>query len=158
MQIHVVIAYGGEYEDRWSKNLKGFLTAERAAAFIEEEKASDQAFQALEKQLRDHCHAWFDAQGPEPDFGEYERPPRLPSDNKLITPEMRAERDHINAENQARIDKRNEFYNERSDRWLIEREQFLKLIGVEDITKFSTTGQSYFEPEGYRVDLIEVEE
>lgn len=97
--IYVVYAYGGEYEDKWEKVLKGFRSEEVAERFVlrcEQEHAADsQLRQELEEYVRTWCERNVMPQHPiSPKIKKW--PAGIRHDQ--ITAEMRAERDLVKAE------------------------------------------------------------
>lgn len=160
-KIYISVAYGGAYENAWETNMAASLDLSKIEELNTQQEARVRYLKGIQEQVdafiveRDN-NVCFDRDK------EYEKLldlPKMPSDNKLITKEMRQERERIRNEN-AEIAQRNsakymEFYNERNDAI----EAFARSIGFDEELPDGKKVQSFLYNEtdvSYRIDEVEM--
>lgn len=113
--VYLVVEYGGEYEDKWSTNVKAYYERAKAEQFIIDWKIEQESLERKAETLMSFRQQYVTDN---PKYIGYEHLEEIPRwkpgiAQTEITFEMRAERDEIKARNVER-DKRN---TEREDSW-----------------------------------------
>lgn len=117
-KIYIAVAFGGSYEDAWESNHVASLDQSKIVRYVEEQNARIARLKDVEGQLFTFT-VEYDKKNPfdRSQMEAQQEVPKWPSgiDQRLITKEMRAERDSIrafNAEVIARNHQRMMKYNE----------------------------------------------
>lgn len=154
--IFVVIRYYGEHYEQVISVLASSFDKAVAEEYIAEQQAEWQRHIDFETALHEHHKAW-DAATPTFDEEPMLDWPRwgtgIPQSS--ITPEMRAERERIKAENEA-INQRNSVKRQaREQLWIDEYRRYVDALDV-PADDSAPTGSTYFAPLSFRIKEIEV--
>lgn len=161
-KIYIVVESGGEYEDAWRGNLVAFNNRASAEAYIANSIAEHEKHAAQQKSLYEHFKAW-EAKVPPVDYTPYAsiKPPRWPSGikEKDITPEMRAERKRILAENIEKDQRYNEAMNARMALWYAEYVTYMERLDLTPLVTtnyYATIGSDHVEETDFSIEEIDL--
>jgi hypothetical protein len=158
--MYVVVSYGGEWDEKWENNEVCSHDEAKLNAWIAEQQKKRAEHQAFLISLHNFYYE-FSANNPRRPL-LMERKERKPWPSGLgkeqITPEMRAEREAIEAHNHAVFDEAKAIENEwREDTWFPALREWLKAQGkaVPETIDFSwSMGKNYFDDVNYRIEEL----
>lgn len=157
----VVVAYGGEWEEKWESNKVCSNDEAKLEAWITQQKMERAAEQAFLISLQ-NFYGEFSANNPRRPLlmTRKERKAWAPGLSQAqITPEMRAEREAVEAHNNAMYDEAKAIENEwREEQWFPALRVWLAQQGhiVPETIGFNwSLGKSYFEEVNYRIETLE---
>ena len=133
-KIYIAVAYGGSYEDVWETNLAASFNQEKINSFVNEKVALVERVKAASAKLGEFATEYerlnmFDRSR----MDAQKEVPKWPAgiDQRLITKEMRAERESIRAYNAAVISRNHKRMMDHNDRRNEAMVAFLMSIGFD---------------------------
>lgn len=142
--IYLVVAYGGEWDDAWTRNKWSTLDKEKASQYVIALEATQNLHNATVDKITEFCDAYVNRIGPCPAVGCQQSYPRWAPgiSAAAITDDMRAVRECIKANN-ARIQEQNDaLYNDYEDALEKEIVEFLLTLGYTESDSIMNAGGS----------------